>query len=868
MNKNLVYITLDQDGSTIVLNAPDSFESTQRFADFVQGIDGVAFYDRETRRRTAPLGRLAALTTRLRDKRFDVELSSEARTALQRFSAAQMFELQRVRERITQVDVQIKTMQEEKGENPVGLYNFQRFGAEWLALTTGGLLADQMGTGKSQGVSEPVLTPDGWRTMGDLRVGDFIIGSDGLPTEVLGVFPQGRRDVYKILLEDDRWTRCDFDHLWLVRKQGLSRTCVRSLRDLFHESLNEGACWSIPVLHGFDTPSVAMQFTRLHAIRSDGQEECVCIRVAAKDQLYVTRDFIVTHNTLQTIAAIPLNTPVLITCTAGLKDNWVKEIGLWRPHLPTHVLSGRTSFRWPKPGENLVTNYDILPDVHDRNGIKGRACDGFLPPDPCPGCFKEPGFKGGRIQPVVVRGKHLPECTGFVAPKRCSGCHPILDSAPEGIILVADEAQNLKNPKSARAQRYTAMAEAILALKNGRSWAATGTPLENHPRELWNLLVALGLAKRAFPNGFDEFAKLFRAEPRFKGERFIGYDWPQLTAEDAEKIRPRLERVMLRRLRHEVLDLPDKIHQQTDVELDKKTFAACEALVRANGGLDQLIDVIEKGKDSTGIQGLSTLRQALAVAKIPLMLELVQSYEDQDEPVCVFSVHRAPIEKLKTRPGWGVIMGGEKNAAQIVEAFQSGRLKGVGYTLAGGVGITLTRAANLIRVDRDWRPTMDEQVEDRLMRIGQQRRVFIRDLVAKHPLEQRITELHMKKRGFIAHSVDAAAAKVVDSPQQSAFDQEIEQIRQEAFRGRVPRRVAKNTEERETIERLLRFVFEKRSAERIAGELAEEAQTIGLSEAQWALAARIASEGRPRESTQWSRDEAEATGDSPTGTDA
>jgi hypothetical protein len=74
------------------------------------------------------------------------------------------------------------------------------------------------GSGKAQPVSEPVLTPQGWRTMGDLKPGDEVIGSDGHPTRVLGVFPQGNQRVYRVEFNDRTSVRCNIDHLWSVRK--------------------------------------------------------------------------------------------------------------------------------------------------------------------------------------------------------------------------------------------------------------------------------------------------------------------------------------------------------------------------------------------------------------------------------------------------------------------------------------------------------------------------------------------------------------------------------------------------------------------------------------------------------------------------
>ncbi|MET9104027.1 PhoH family protein [Streptomyces antibioticus] len=71
--------------------------------------------------------------------------------------------------------------------------------------------------GRAQPVFTNVLTPDGWRPIGDLQVGDLVVGSNGEPTPVLGVYPQGEKDVYRVTAQDGSWTLCCGEHLWTVR---------------------------------------------------------------------------------------------------------------------------------------------------------------------------------------------------------------------------------------------------------------------------------------------------------------------------------------------------------------------------------------------------------------------------------------------------------------------------------------------------------------------------------------------------------------------------------------------------------------------------------------------------------------------------
>jgi phosphate starvation-inducible PhoH-like protein len=70
--------------------------------------------------------------------------------------------------------------------------------------------------GRCQPVDTPVLTPDGFRPIGELIVGDLVIGSDGRPTPVIGVYPQGEKDIYRLTTQDGASTLASGDHLWAV----------------------------------------------------------------------------------------------------------------------------------------------------------------------------------------------------------------------------------------------------------------------------------------------------------------------------------------------------------------------------------------------------------------------------------------------------------------------------------------------------------------------------------------------------------------------------------------------------------------------------------------------------------------------------
>jgi len=99
------------------------------------------------------------------------------------------------------------------------------------------------GIGKAQPLTAKVLTPEGFVPMGKINVGDQVIGSDGKPCRVLGVYPQGEKEVFRVTFRDGSSTECCDDHLWFTntfneRKRGL-QGAVRTLRDI-RESLRHG----------------------------------------------------------------------------------------------------------------------------------------------------------------------------------------------------------------------------------------------------------------------------------------------------------------------------------------------------------------------------------------------------------------------------------------------------------------------------------------------------------------------------------------------------------------------------------------------------------------------------------------------------
>lgn len=125
----------------------------------------------------------------------------------------------------------IDTILDDEFRNPIptGILQIDRLMGGGLANGEIGIILAPTGIGKAQPLSTPILTPKGWIKMGNIKVNDYVIGSDGKKQKVLNVFPQGKRPIYKIKFSDKTSTFCDEEHLWAVnsRKQRTQKTKVK-----------------------------------------------------------------------------------------------------------------------------------------------------------------------------------------------------------------------------------------------------------------------------------------------------------------------------------------------------------------------------------------------------------------------------------------------------------------------------------------------------------------------------------------------------------------------------------------------------------------------------------------------------------------
>jgi hypothetical protein len=274
------------------------------------------------------------------------------------------------------------------------------------------------------------------------------------------------------------------------------------------------------------------------------------------------------------------------------------------------------------------------------------------------------------------------------------------------------------------------------------------------PLDLFHVLQSLDLVKDSF-GSWPNFLRLMSAKKLYFG----GFKFGPAKPEAAEALR----RVMLRRLRVEVLpDLPTITYQDIEVDISRTAKRADQAAQEA---------IEEHGINlAAAIHGLGTLgaaeeiifkaRRILAEAKIPVMLDIIKEYQESREPLVVFSAHRGPIEALSGVKGCTTVLGdtAPEDRAERVRAFQAGEFGVFGGTIqAAGVGITLTRAAHALFVDLDWGPSWNAQAESRICRIGQDRGILVKRLVAPGTLDEQVSAILSRKQAQISATVDAAS---------------------------------------------------------------------------------------------------------------
>jgi intracellular multiplication protein IcmO len=166
-------------------------------------------------------------------------------------------------------------------------------------LRTHMLVLGTTGSGKPQPVDANVLTPEGWRKMGALSVGDIVCTPDGKTAPILRVFEQGVQEVWTLRLRDGRKAQATGEHLWrvLIRHPDGREEAQTITTDGVRCLLDGKARVMLPVVRRKRRGAKMHGWVPIWKVESSGEKQCRCIEIDHPHHLYVTDDNIVTHNT-------------------------------------------------------------------------------------------------------------------------------------------------------------------------------------------------------------------------------------------------------------------------------------------------------------------------------------------------------------------------------------------------------------------------------------------------------------------------------------------------------------------------------------------------------------------------------------------
>lgn len=326
--------------------------------------------------------------------------------------------------------------------------------------------------------------------------------------------------------------------------------------------------------------------------------------------------------------------------------------------------------------------------------------------------------------------------------------HEMTTSGEIGMVVI-DEIHKCKSPSSQ-------IGKAIHKLDSYYKIGLTGTPLLNSPIDLYNLLKWLG----EHTDPLYAFQHRYCIYGGFGGYEVVGY-------KNTDELRDRLVSYQLRRLKHEVLDLPPKIHTTEFVEMGKQQAKLYDDIK------EELISQIDEIMLSPNpLAKLTRLRQVTAhpaildpsikqSAKIERLHELVTELVASGHKVIIFSnwtsvTSAAQLALIHFNPL--IITGAVKveNRIPAIDLFQQDPTRNViiGTIGAMGTGITLNKASYVIFLDSPWTYGDKVQAEDRAHRIGTENTVNVVTLVAKGTIDEKIEVIVQNKKDLAGFLVD------------------------------------------------------------------------------------------------------------------
>jgi len=339
--------------------------------------------------------------------------------------------------------------------------------------------------------------------------------------------------------------------------------------------------------------------------------------------------------------------------------------------------------------------------------------------------------------------------------------------------LIFDEVHKIKNRKTKTFKAAKLLGKHVM-YKTG----ASGTPIENRPEEAWSIFNWLypDMKSREAVGLAHWTKKLLNSYWRFFTEYTEYYEDPEygyikiLGAKNTDDFKVRFGPFYIRRLKREVLDLPEKVYQTYEVDLLPKQRKAYDQMkkhlvawvgenedqpVIAPIAIAQMIrlqqftlgygeiQTVTRHKQDGTKEDVSTLKLSEPSVKLDALLDILSGLGDSQ--AIVFSTSKQAINMAQERlekadytvsKVTGDITDAKRTIA--IRKFQEGESQVLVSTIrAGGVGMNLQNASVVIFLDRDWSPAKNQQAEDRSHRSGQENPVTIIDIQARKTIDQK-----------------------------------------------------------------------------------------------------------------------------------
>jgi len=412
--------------------------------------------------------------------------------------------------------------------------------------------------------------------------------------------------------------------------------------------------------------------------------------------------------TVQALAVIhKLNTyPAIIVCPASLKINWQREAQKWLPkNILVEVLRGRKG-DVPK-ADVIIVNYDILE----------------------------------YWAPLLTHGK----------------------------AVIFDESHYCKNPKAKRTKAAIALADKI----EEPIFCLTGTPVLNNPSELTAQLRILGRLKEfggasKFRDAYSGAKHLPELNRRLRQSMYVRRRKIDVLKELPPKrwsdviVEPAFEH--MKKYREAESDLISYLAERAEDNAKKAgatTYEAREAALIAT----------MKAQSAEQLVAVNTLKRLASEAKYSSAIEWIDNFLTSDNKLIVFTWHKELANRI-TKHYQAVKLTGDSSMEErsnAVDTFQTDPdCKVFVSTLkAGGVGITLTAASDVLFLEQGWTPADMDQAADRAHRIGQKDSVTAWTLIAEGTIDEDIKELIAYKRELVDASTDG---KVLEDKQNVLTD--------------------------------------------------------------------------------------------------